>query len=63
MLASFAPLWEEEAPGAHGERRGPLVGQVGILGGMRPRERVLVLLQLLGAAQRVELGADDIEAV
>jgi hypothetical protein len=27
------------------------------------KERVLVLLQLLGSAQRVELGKDDVEAM
>jgi hypothetical protein len=29
---------------------------------MRPRERVLVLLTVLGACRRVELDAGDIEA-
>jgi transcriptional antiterminator RfaH len=42
---------------------GPFAGHLGLYAGMRPRERVLVLLQLLGSAQRVELGKDDVEAV
>jgi transcriptional antiterminator RfaH len=42
---------------------GPFAGQLGLYAGMRPRERALVLLQLLGAAQRVELRRDDVEAV
>jgi transcriptional antiterminator RfaH len=40
---------------------GPLAGHLGLYAGMRPHERVLVLLQLLGAAQRVELGKGDVE--
>jgi transcription antitermination factor NusG len=43
--------------------QGPFAGRLALYGGMRPRDRVLVLLQLLGAQQRVELGRDDIEAV
>jgi transcriptional antiterminator RfaH len=43
--------------------RGPLRGFDGLYAGMRPRERVLVLLAVLGASRRVELGADDVEAV
>src|SRR5262249_24188875 len=34
---------------------GPLSEQIGMLAALRPRERVLVLLQLLGGQQRVEL--------
>jgi transcriptional antiterminator RfaH len=41
--------------------QGPFAGHLGLYAGMRPRERVLVLLQLLGSAQRVELGRDDVE--
>jgi transcriptional antiterminator RfaH len=43
-------------------RHGPFVGLVGLYAGMKPRERVEVLLAILGGAQRVELGADAVEA-
>jgi transcription antitermination factor NusG len=36
-------------------RAGPFTGQLGLFAGMRPRDRVTVLLTLLGAAQRMEL--------
>src|SRR5262249_36372073 len=42
---------------------GPLSAQIGLLGALRPRERVLVLLHLLGGQQRVELASGAIEAV
>ena len=42
---------------------GPLQNQIGSLGALRPHERVLVLLQLLGGQQRVELARNAIEAV
>jgi transcriptional antiterminator RfaH len=42
--------------------QGPLLGHIGLYAGMRPHERVLVLLGLLGAEQRVELPKADIEA-
>jgi transcriptional antiterminator RfaH len=42
---------------------GPLAGQLGLYAGMRPRERVLILLQLLGGPQRVTLPKDDVDAV
>jgi transcriptional antiterminator RfaH len=41
--------------------RGPLADLHGLYEGQRPHERVLILLQLLGGAQRVELGAGDIK--
>jgi transcription antitermination factor NusG len=41
---------------------GPFIGLVGLYAGMRPRERVEVLLALLGGAQRVTLAADAVEA-
>jgi transcriptional antiterminator RfaH len=41
---------------------GPFIGQVGLFAGMKPRERVAVLLGLLGG-QRVTLAADAVEAV
>jgi transcriptional antiterminator RfaH len=43
--------------------QGPFVGQLGLYAGMRPHERVLVLLALFGASQKVELARDAIEAV
>jgi transcriptional antiterminator RfaH len=42
---------------------GPLSEQIGLLAALRPHERVLVLLQLLGGQQRVELARSAIEAV
>jgi transcriptional antiterminator RfaH len=43
--------------------QGPLAGQLGLYAGMPSRERVSVLLKLLGTARRVSLARDDIEAV
>jgi transcriptional antiterminator RfaH len=43
--------------------RGPFQGQLGIYAGMKPRERVEVLLAILGGAQRVTLAADAVEPV
>ena len=42
---------------------GPLSEQIGMLAALRPHERVLVLLQLLGGQQRVELARSSIEVV
>jgi transcriptional antiterminator RfaH len=42
---------------------GPLSEQIGLLAALRPHERVLVLLQLLGGQQRVELARNAVEAV
>ena len=42
---------------------GPLSAQIGILTLLKPHERVLVLLNLLGGQQRVELAQSAIEAV
>jgi len=42
---------------------GPLSEQIGMLAALRPHERVLVLLQLLGGQQRVELARSAIEAI
>jgi transcriptional antiterminator RfaH len=42
---------------------GPLQGLCGLYDGMKPRERVAVLLQILGDRQRVELAANAIERV
>jgi transcriptional antiterminator RfaH len=43
--------------------RGPFIGRLAIFADMKPRERVEILLQLLGSEQRVELPRDSIEAV
>jgi len=43
--------------------QGPLRDQIGLLAALRPHERVLVLLQLLGGQQRVDLARNAIEAV
>jgi transcription antitermination factor NusG len=43
--------------------RGPFAGHVGLYAGMKPRERVEVLLGILGGAQRVTLAADAVEPV
>src|SRR5262245_36538477 len=43
--------------------QGPLQDQIGLLAALRPHERVLVLLHLLGGQQRVELARNAIAAV
>src|SRR5262249_3473652 len=43
--------------------QGPFAGHLGLYSGMRPHERVLVLLALLGSQQKVELAKSDIEAL
>jgi len=42
---------------------GPLRDQIGLLGALRPHDRVLVLLQLLGGERPVELARGAIEAL
>jgi len=42
---------------------GPLSAQIGMLAVLRPHERVLLLLHLLGGQQRVELARSAIEVV
>jgi transcriptional antiterminator RfaH len=42
---------------------GPLAGHIGLYAGMKPRERVEVLLSLLGGQQRVTLSQGDVEAL
>jgi transcriptional antiterminator RfaH len=42
---------------------GPFTGQLGLFAGMRPHERVLVLLAVLGGEQRVELAQAAIERI
>jgi transcriptional antiterminator RfaH len=41
--------------------QGPFAGHLALYAGMRPHERVLVLLQLLGGQQRVTLPGDNVE--
>jgi transcriptional antiterminator RfaH len=41
--------------------RGPLEGKLGLVADMRPRERILILLQLLGGQRQVELARSNIE--
>jgi len=43
--------------------QGPLQEQIGLLAALRPHERVLVLLQLLGGERPVELARSTIEVV
>jgi len=43
--------------------RGPFIDHLGLYAGMKPRERVEILLQLLGGEQRVTLAKKDIEVV
>src|SRR5262245_26272390 len=43
--------------------RGPFTGHLAIFADMRPRQRVEILLQLLGGEQRVMLAKKDIEVV
>jgi transcriptional antiterminator RfaH len=42
-------------------RRGPFANRVGLFAGMRPRDRVAVLLRMLGTSRRVELADADVE--
>ena len=44
-------------------KSGPMSGLSGLVEGMRPRERVEVLLELLGGLQRVEIAASAVERV
>jgi transcriptional antiterminator RfaH len=43
--------------------QGPLQAEIGMLAALRPHERVLVLLNLLGGQQRVELAKSAIEVI
>jgi transcriptional antiterminator RfaH len=49
-------------PGDHVRvTQGPFAGHLGLYAGMKPRERIEVLLQVLGAAQKVTLSKDAVE--
>jgi transcriptional antiterminator RfaH len=57
-----------EAPGMRvGDRvrvlGGPFKGHLGLYAGMKPRERIDILLQLLGGACRVTLARSDVAAL
>jgi transcriptional antiterminator RfaH len=56
-----------QSPLRRGDRvrilRGPFTGHLAIFADMKPRERVEILLQLLGGEQRVTLSKGDVEAV
>jgi transcriptional antiterminator RfaH len=41
--------------------QGPFSGHLGLYTGMRPRQRIEVLLQLLGGQTKVELPRSDVE--
>ena len=42
---------------------GPFKGQFGLVAGMAPHERVVVLLSLMGSSARVSMAASDVEPV
>ncbi|MBR0732413.1 hypothetical protein JQ595_27045 [Bradyrhizobium japonicum] len=42
-------------------KRGPFTGKVGLFAGMRPHDRVAVLLRMLGSSRRVELPDANVE--
>jgi transcriptional antiterminator RfaH len=44
-------------------QEGPMTGCIGLLAALRPHERVMVLLQMLGGQRRVELSQDVIRAI
>jgi transcriptional antiterminator RfaH len=43
--------------------RGPFTGHLAIFADMKPRERVEILLQLLGAERRVTLAQEEVAAI
>jgi transcriptional antiterminator RfaH len=44
-------------------QEGPMRGCIGILAALRPRERVMVLLQMLGGERRVELPQEAVRGI
>ena len=44
-------------------RQGPFEGQLALFVGMKPRQRIEILLSLLGGHQRVELASEDVEVI
>ena len=44
-------------------KNGPMSGFPALVSGMRPHQRVEILLQMLGGLQRVELAAADVERI
>ena len=42
---------------------GPLSEKIGLLAALRPHERVLILLSLLGGEQRVDLAQNAVEVI
>jgi transcriptional antiterminator RfaH len=44
-------------------RQGPLAGLSGLVDGMRSRDRIAVLLTLLGGARSIELSTDTLEVI
>ena len=44
-------------------RQGPFAGHLALFVGMKPRQRVEILLSLLGGRQRVQLNREDVEVV
>ena len=60
--SELRPVIRSIAVGLHGFEPA-LAGLAGLYAGQAPRERVLILLSLLGAARQVALPAADVVAV
>jgi hypothetical protein len=41
-------------------RTGPLRGLLGLYAGMGPRDRIMVLMSILGAERPIEFGVEDV---
>ena len=57
----YAPIPSSAASTRVRVLHGPLAGHVGLYAGMRPYQRIEVLLAILGGSQRVILAADAVE--